>query len=823
MTTREPGANITHHAGSPYPRVQSPSAKYIPIDEAYLFCNKFSRLHCDAKPYVARDGIHQVNRGSLNKTIVLHPSFGKAARASPTIVPPPTKRTGTPRSRSQQPSTTTRHSRPEKVMLTSKSPVYFVEVIRSPAPAPSPRPHKMQHNGTEVVFSSRSPDSLTSKSPATYLTFNHRPAERPPTIIATSKEYPPVLPQRKNTSLRISDRASVDGGDNRIQVIPRPVLNRGIYTTTVNKRVEGGGRSNGAQLTKSSSTDTYEAQLTPIAISSLDTSSTQSPVNNQTPTNDYVYDDSFLDPNTRPSPKNGFSRLKQANSCELDSVGVLDTIIRVRSPTLREMSKQYRNGETKITRTHSELAPLSSRLQLTTEMKRSKTDIPISRPRYLNNYSKTMPSYRSFSQLGMTCKTNGSEYSHQRLPTYETIPSRSVSRSALDHYEFLPSRGDSITTNLLALRGHSSQLTLGTTPPPNSQGFGYTVQRKIRSPTYVKESVNKSEVLYETAASVQADRNKLIESRYQNDKPSVMITSQSYQQLTGEQFRSALAQVVDPYDPRTDLEELGPIGEGSTGVVCLMRYRSTNHYIAVKKMNIFKQQRRELLFNEVMIMRHYQHPNIVEMYSSHLIGNELWVVMEYLEGGALTSIVARTLMSEQQIATVCRSVLRALAFLHDHGIIHRDVKSDSILLSSKGQVKLSDFGFCAQLTEQVLRRRSLVGTPYWMSPEVISRKPYGTSVDVWSMGVLLIEMVDGEPSYFNEPPIRVMRRIQTDAVPHLANPHKSSRLLNQFLQRMLNRDPAARATANQLLRDPFLQLSGTSECLLPLLRHNRRR
>ncbi|KAH8860476.1 Serine/threonine-protein kinase PAK 5 [Schistosoma japonicum] len=101
---------------------------------------------------------------------------------------------------------------------------------------------------------------------------------------------------------------------------------------------------------------------------------------------------------------------------------------------------------------------------------------------------------------------------------------------------------------------------------------------------------------------------------------------------------------------------------------------------------------------EVIIMQSYPHPNIVEMFGSYLIGNELWVAMEYLEGGALTNIVTRTLMSEKQIATVCRDVLRALAFLHDHGIIHRDIKSDSILLSIDGRVKLSDFGFCARVS-----------------------------------------------------------------------------------------------------------------------------
>ncbi|KAA3679165.1 p21-activated kinase 5 [Paragonimus westermani] len=445
-----------------------------------------------------------------------------------------------------------------------------------------------------------------------------------------------------------------------------------------------------------------------------------------------------------------------------------------------------------------------------TYLKRSNTDIaicPTDRPNFHTNLSSS----HSAGGLG---RYESAEVNTTDQPVY-----RIVNKSSLDHYEYLKPVGDDLST-LLAFRGAPSRHALF--PPPHIQNHDSSLQ-------YSTSVGNIEDQVYATLAERRPDdrdetrrRNAQLENAVSPDVDFI-VTSQTYHQLSPEQFRTALARVVDPGDPRTNLEELGPLGEGSTGVVCLMRQRSTGCYVAVKKMNIFKQQRRELLFNEVMIMRQYRHPNIVEMYSSHLVMNELWVVMEYLEGGALTSIVSRTLMSEQQIATVCRYVLKALAFLHDHGIIHRDVKSDSILLSSTGQVKLSDFGFCAQLTEQILRRRSLVGTPYWMSPEVISRKPYGTSVDVWSMGVLLIEMVDGEPTYFNEPPIRVMRRIQTEAIPHLANPHKSSRRLNQFLQRMLVREPACRATAAQLLLDPFLQLSGTSECLLPLLKHAHRR
>lgn len=142
-----------------------------------------------------------------------------------------------------------------------------------------------------------------------------------------------------------------------------------------------------------------------------------------------------------------------------------------------------------------------------------------------------------------------------------------------------------------------------------------------------------------------------------------------------------------------------------------MNIVESGRQVAVKKMDLRKQQRRELLFNEVVIMRDYHHPNIVETYSSFLVNDELWVVMEYLEGGALTDIVTHSRMDEEQIATVCKQCLKALAYLHSQGVIHRDIKSDSILLAADGRVKLSDFGFCAQVSQELPKRKSLVGTP----------------------------------------------------------------------------------------------------------------
>ncbi|MED6231655.1 serine/threonine protein kinase, STE, PAK/STE20, partial [Ataeniobius toweri] len=138
-------------------------------------------------------------------------------------------------------------------------------------------------------------------------------------------------------------------------------------------------------------------------------------------------------------------------------------------------------------------------------------------------------------------------------------------------------------------------------------------------------------------------------------------------------------------------------------------------------------------------------------------------------------------------------------------------------------VKLSDFGFCAQVSKEVQRRKSLVGTPYWMAPELISRRPYGPEVDIWSLGIMVIEMVDGEPPYFNEPPLKAMKMIRDNLPPKLKNLHKVSPLLKGFLERMLVWEPAQRATANELLKHPFLSKAGPPSCIVPLMRQNRMR
>ncbi|ORX49144.1 kinase-like protein [Hesseltinella vesiculosa] len=237
-------------------------------------------------------------------------------------------------------------------------------------------------------------------------------------------------------------------------------------------------------------------------------------------------------------------------------------------------------------------------------------------------------------------------------------------------------------------------------------------------------------------------------------------------------------------------------GVGSTLTAWMERIRLNAH------------PRQDLLLNEILVARAPKyHPNIVQHLESYIWGDCLWIVMEWMDGGNLTDLVTNRYMFENEIAAVCREVLQGLSYLHGNGIVHRDIKSDNILISSQGKIKLSDFGFCARLGKSRPQRHTMAGTPCWMAPEVASGEPYGIAVDIWSFGITVIEMVESKPPYFSQPG-RATMMLKLKQRPSLQNPERLSKTFRHFISCCFELEPRRRATADSLLKHPFLESTG---------------
>jgi len=277
-----------------------------------------------------------------------------------------------------------------------------------------------------------------------------------------------------------------------------------------------------------------------------------------------------------------------------------------------------------------------------------------------------------------------------------------------------------------------------------------------------------------------------------------------------------LESIVSKDDPKRKFKNLRKIGEGASGTVFEAIDVDSNKKVAVKEMELSKQPKQDFIVNEILVMKKSRHPNIVNFIDSYLMKGVLWVVMEYMEGGSLTDALTEdSSFTEPQIASICKEVLAGLMHLHAAGIIHRDIKSDNILLGSNGTVKITDFGYCAQINEKRTYRNTMVGTPYWMAPEVVKGRPYGPKVDVWSLGIMAIELIEGEPPYLDETPLRAMYLIATNGTPKLKHPEKLSAVFKDFLFKSLEMDVEKRPSAKELLKHKFLESACQLKTFIP--------
>ncbi|CAJ0584010.1 unnamed protein product, partial [Mesorhabditis spiculigera] len=246
------------------------------------------------------------------------------------------------------------------------------------------------------------------------------------------------------------------------------------------------------------------------------------------------------------------------------------------------------------------------------------------------------------------------------------------------------------------------------------------------------------------------------------------------------------------------------LGEGSYGAVHMAIHKTTNHTLAIKKVPVDTDLQE--IIKEISIMQQCDSRYVVKYYGSYFKNSDLWIVMEYCGAGSVSDIMRlrRKTLNEMEISSVLRDTLKGLQYLHGLKKIHRDIKAGNILLTIDGHAKLADFGVAGQLTDTMAKRNTVIGTPFWMAPEVIEEIGYDTKADMWSLGITAIEAAEGRPPYAEIHPMRAIFMIPTKPPPTLKEPSDWSHEFNDFVIRCLVKKPDERATAAELLKHPFI-------------------
>ena len=259
-------------------------------------------------------------------------------------------------------------------------------------------------------------------------------------------------------------------------------------------------------------------------------------------------------------------------------------------------------------------------------------------------------------------------------------------------------------------------------------------------------------------------------------------------------------------DPEKLFTILQKVGQGNYGSVYKVRNNITGEILAAKICKIVSNNT-ESFYKEINMLKQCDSPYILKYYSSYIKNNTVWIILEFCEGGSLLDIMRITnkFYTEKEIASIIKMVLKGLQFLHAQRKIHRDIKAGNILLTDEGVAKLGDFGVSAQLTNSISKKISKIGTPYWMSPEVISQKSYDSKCDIWSLGITCIELAEGEPPYSEVRTFLVMKKILNNPPKGLTNPNLWSNDFNDFIQKCLIFNPSQRPTAAQLLNHNFIK------------------
>nr|XP_060612601.1 mitogen-activated protein kinase kinase kinase kinase 4-like [Anolis sagrei ordinatus] len=271
-------------------------------------------------------------------------------------------------------------------------------------------------------------------------------------------------------------------------------------------------------------------------------------------------------------------------------------------------------------------------------------------------------------------------------------------------------------------------------------------------------------------------------------------------------------------DPAGIFELVQVVGNGTYGQVYKGRHVKTGQLAAIKVMNVTEDEEEEIKLEINMLKKYSHHRNIATYYGAFVKkspegqDDQLWLVMEYCGAGSVTDLVKKTkgnCFKEDWIAYICREVLRGLAHLHLHHVIHRDIKGQNVLLTENAEVKLVDFGVSAQLDRTIGRRNTFIGTPYWMAPEVIAcdenpESTYDYRSDLWSLGITAIEMAEGAPPLCDMHPMRALFLIPRNPPPKLKSRKWSKKFLN-FVDSCLVKNYMHRPATETLLKHSFIR------------------
>lgn len=254
------------------------------------------------------------------------------------------------------------------------------------------------------------------------------------------------------------------------------------------------------------------------------------------------------------------------------------------------------------------------------------------------------------------------------------------------------------------------------------------------------------------------------------------------------------------------------LGRGAYGQVYRGMDTRTGQHVAIKQISLERIPADSLqsIMNEVELLKGLNHKNIVKYLGSFRTKTHLYIILEFMENGALSSIIKQNKFGpfpEALVAVYTQQVLQGLAYLHDQGVVHRDIKGANILTTKDGLVKLADFGVAAKLGEleadnRAGREASPVGTPYWMAPEVVELKAVTTAADIWSVGCLAIELLTGNPPYYDLQPMSALYNIVQDLHPPL--PPNISMGMQDFLVKCFQKDAARRPSARRLLQHSWI-------------------